>query len=146
MSSPIRGLPIRNIDHVVLRVADLDRALSFYSDVLGCTEERRQERLGLIQLRAGEQLIDLVPVDGELGRRGGAAPGVEGRNMDHLCLRLEPFDEAAIRAHLSAHGVDAGPTEQRYGAEGSGPSIYISDPDGNTVELKGPPAPMNPQQ
>lgn len=146
MSSLIHGLPIRNIDHVVLRVADLDRALGFYRDVLGCAEERRQEKLGLIQLRAGEQLIDLVPVDGPLGRQGGAPPGAEGRNMDHLCLRLEPFDEAAIRAHLAAHGVDAGPTETRYGAEGSGPSIYISDPDGNTVELKGPPAPMNPQQ
>ena len=84
-------------------------------------------------------MIDLVPVDGKLGRAGGAAPGSEGRNLDHLCLRIEPFDEAAIRRHLEAHGVAAGPVESRYGAEGEGPSIYLQDPEGNTVELKGPP-------
>ena len=87
--------------------------------------------------------MDLVPVSGELGRKGGAAPGVEGRNLDHFCVRVEPFDEAAIRAQLQALGVEAGPTEQRYGAEGNGPSIYIQDPDGNTVELKGPPDPVS---
>ena len=75
-----------------------------------------------------------------LGRAGGAAPGREGRNLDHLCLRIEPFDEAAIRRDLEAAGVAAGETATRFGAEGEGPSIYVSDPDGNTVELKGPPA------
>lgn len=133
------GLPIRNIDHVVLRVTDLERALRFYRDVLGCREERRRDDIGLIQLRVGAQLIDLVPVDSPLGRRGGAAPGSEGRNMDHLCLRLDPFEDPVIRAWLNAHGVAAGPTESRYGAEGFGPSIYLDDPDGNTIELKGPP-------
>ncbi len=92
-----------------------------------------------MQLRAGSSLIDLVPVDGKLGRMGGAPPGVEGRNMDHFCLRVEPFDDAAIRAHLQAHGVAAGQVESRYGAEGEGPSIYLTDPEGNVVELKGPP-------
>ena len=132
---------IRDIDHVVLRVSDLMGMLRFYQQVLGCSLERRQDAIGLVQLRAGRHLIDLTPVDGKLGRAGGAAPGAEGRNLDHFCLRVEPFDEAAIRAHLAAHGIEAGRVESRYGAEGEGPSIYLSDPEGNVVELKGPPAP-----
>jgi len=131
---------IREIDHVVLRVRDLNRALAFYCDALGCAIERRQDDLGLVQLRAGRSLIDLVPLDGKLGAAGGAAPGREGRNVDHFCVRVEPFDEAAIRAELERHAIVAGPTQSRYGAEGEGPSIYITDPDGNTVELKGPAA------
>jgi catechol 2,3-dioxygenase-like lactoylglutathione lyase family enzyme len=130
---------IRDLDHLVLRVAALAPMLRFYVDALGCTLERRRDDLGLVQLRAGRALIDLVPVDGPLGRAGGAAPGREGRNLDHFCLRVEPFDEAALRAHLAAHGVAAGALERRYGAEGEGPSIYVADPEGNVVELKGPP-------
>ncbi len=129
----------REIDHLVLRVIDLERMLRFYCDVLGCTVQRRQDAIGLVQLRAGRSLIDLVPVDGQLGSAGGAPPGRQGRNLDHFCLRVEPFDEAAIRHQLSAHGAEAGPTERRYGAEGEGPSIYLADPEGNVVELKGPP-------
>lgn len=132
-------LPIRDIDHLVLRVAQLEPMLHFYCQVLGCSVERRQEALGLVQLRAGRSLIDLVPVDGQIGRAGGAAPGREGRNLDHFCLRVDPFDECAIRAHLQLHGVVAGKTELRYGAQGFGPSIYLHDPEGNMVELKGPP-------
>lgn len=132
-------ISIRDIDHLVLRVIDLDKMLAFYCGALGCTIERRQEAIGLVQLRAGRSLIDLVPVDGELGRAGGAAPGAEGRNLDHFCLRIEPFDEAAIRSHLQEHGVSAGKVESRYGAEGDGPSMYLDDPEGNVVELKGPP-------
>jgi glyoxylase I family protein len=130
---------IREIDHLVLRVSDVDRMLRFYCDAIGCTIERRRDDIGLIQLRAGRSMIDVVPVDGELGRRGGAAPGEEARNLDHFCLRVEPFDEAAIRSHLEALGIAAGPLKSRYGAEGTGPSIYVTDPEGNTVELKGPP-------
>jgi len=130
---------IREIDHLVLRVGKLDSMLHFYCEVLSCTIERRQDEIGLVQLRAGRSLIDLVPVSGKLGRMGGIAPGKEGRNLDHLCLRVEPFDADGIREHLQAHGVAAGAVEQRYGAEGEGPSIYISDPEGNVVELKGPP-------
>lgn len=132
---------IREIDHLVLRTARVDEMLAFYTGVLGMPVERRLDGVGLIQLRAGSSIVDIVPVDGELGRKGGAAPGDEGRNLDHFCLRVEPFDEAAIRAHLEAHGIDAGPVHERYGAEGTGPSIYIEDPDGNTVELKGPAEP-----
>jgi catechol 2,3-dioxygenase-like lactoylglutathione lyase family enzyme len=136
---------LREIDHVVLRVSDADRMLEFYTEVLGCTLERRQDRIGLIQLRAGRSLVDLVPVDGPLGRAGGAAPGREGRNVDHVCFRVDPFDEQAIRRHLAMSGVVAGETAARYGAEGEGPSIYVTDPEGNTIELKGPPhAPEEP--
>jgi glyoxylase I family protein len=131
------------LDHVVLRVRDLQRMLDFYGGVLGCPVERRLDDLGLVQLRAGAALIDLVPVASELGRAGGAGPAPDpaagGRNLDHFCLQVRPFDEAAIRAHLARHGLSAGPTERRYGAEGMGPSIYLLDPEGNTVELKGPP-------
>jgi glyoxylase I family protein len=132
-------IPIAALDHVVLRVADLARATAFYRDVLGCPVEKWQEDIGLLQLRAGSALIDLIPLDGTLGREGGAGPGAEGRNLDHFCLRLARFDEAELRAHLKKHGIDPGETVQRYGAEGSGPSIYIKDPDGNIVELKAPP-------
>jgi catechol 2,3-dioxygenase-like lactoylglutathione lyase family enzyme len=131
---------IREIDHLVLRVVDLERMLHFYCAVLGCTVERRQDSIGLVQLRAGRSLVDLVPIEGELGRAGGAAPGPEGRNLDHFCFRIDPFDEAGIRSALEAHGVAAGSTESRYGAEGQGPSIYVTDPEGNVVELKGPPS------
>ena len=131
---------LRQIDHVVLCVSDAGAMVDFYCNVLGCSVERRQEAIGLIQLRAGQSLIDLVPVDGKLGRMGGAAPGVEGRNMDHVCLRAEPFDRDAIVAHLQAHGARLGDFGSRYGAEGEGPSQYLFDPEGNLVELKGPPA------
>jgi len=129
---------VRELDHLVLRVVDLDRMVTFYTGVLGCTIERRQDAIGLVQLRAGRSLVDLVPVDGVLGRAGGAAPGAEGRNLDHFCFRVEPFDEASIRGDLRAAGVAAGETVMRFGAEGEGPSIYLSDPERNTVELKGP--------
>src|SRR6187399_1643358 len=128
------------LDHLVLRVVDLKRMLHFYCDALGCTIEKRQEGIGLIQLRAGSALIDLVPVDGKLGAAGGAPPGNEGRNLDHFCLRVEPFDEVAIREQLARYDYASGPEERRYGADGEGPSIYITDPEGNVVELKGPPA------
>lgn len=132
-------LNIREIDHVVIRARDQARLVRFYRDVLGCRVEREQVAIGLVQLRAGRSMIDIVSVDGALGRKGGAAPGSEGRNMDHLCVRVEPFDIDAIRAHLDAHGVRIDDSGRRYGAEGEGFSLYLSDPEGNVVELKGPP-------
>ncbi len=131
---------IRHIDHIVLRVVDIDAMKDFYIGTLGCSLERVQEAAGLYQLRAGASLIDLVPVDGSLGRRGGAPPAAEGRNLDHFCLRVEPFDADAIAAHLRARGLQPGEVATRYGAEGQGPSLYVTDPEGNVVELKGPPA------
>ena len=123
-------LRVREIDHVVLRVTDVDAMLHFYTRVLGCPVERRQEAIGLIQLRAGRSLIDLLVV--------ADAPAMPG-NVDHICLRVDPFDAEAIRDHLARHGIEAGAVASRYGAEGDGPSLYISDPQGNIVELKGPP-------
>lgn len=131
---------LKQIDHVVLRVRDPWRMRAFYCDVLGCVPERDVPEIGLLQLRAGSSLIDLVDVAGALGLAGGAAPGIEGRNVDHVCLRVEPFDRDAIGAHLGAQGVRLGEFGMRYGAEGKGPSQYLYDPEGNLVELKGPPA------
>ena len=134
-----RPFSVERIDHVVLRVRELTRSEAFYGQVLGCVVVRRREHLGLVHLRAGASMIDLISLDGTLGRRGGRGPGSEGRNVDHLCLRIEPFDETALVAHLAAHGVPVlGPAEVNFGAEGDGLSLYFKDPDGNTVELKGP--------
>lgn len=132
---------VRRIDHLVLRVRDIEASIAFYRELLGCAVVKRRDDLGLVHLRAGVSMLDLVAIDGPLGREGGAAPAREGRNLDHLCLRIEPFDAAAIRAHLAAHAVphDAN-VHLNFGAEGDGPSIYFSDPDGNPIELKGPAA------
>ena len=130
---------VQRLDHVVLRVSDLDRAEAFYRDVVGSEVVRRRDDLGLRHLRAGTSMIDLIAVDGKLGQHGGTAAGDEGRNVDHLCLRIEPFDEAAIVHHLAKFGLAPhGPATSNFGAEGDGPSLYITDSDGNTIELKGP--------
>jgi len=130
-------MKLKGIDHIVLRVRDLETMVRFYCDVLGMAVERRQDRIGLVQLRAGAQLVDLVPVEGVLGRMGGAAPGREGRNLDHVCLNVEGFDLAEVSAHLEAHGVKVGESGMRYGAGGEGLSVYLTDPEGNGLELRG---------
>jgi catechol 2,3-dioxygenase-like lactoylglutathione lyase family enzyme len=128
---------VRAIDHIVLRTTRVVEMVDFYCQVLGCTVERTlAEEVGLSQLRAGNALIDIVAVDSELGRAGGAAPSGKGNNMDHFCLQIEPSNKDDLLRHLSRHGIDAGRFEVRYGAQGFGPSIYIKDPDGNTIELK----------
>jgi catechol 2,3-dioxygenase-like lactoylglutathione lyase family enzyme len=138
-------LALLGIDHIVLRVRDLDRMLAFYRDVLGCPVDNEQPKLGLTQLRAGRSIIDLVTLDGEIGRKGGAGPGAEGRNLDHFCLTIAPYDEAALTAYLAKQGVEVLEAGLRYGAEGEGPSLYVRDPEGTIVELKAslvsPPAP-----
>jgi len=135
MSNPIA---IAGFDHIVLRVRDKAAMLAFYRDVLGLSLDRDRPELGLTHIRAGAQMIDLVTLDGPLGGKGGAGPGAEGRNLDHFALQVRPFDEAAIRAHLAAHGVNVVEEGPRYGADGDGFSLYVRDPEGNTVELKGP--------
>lgn len=134
---------VQHIDHLVLRVQDLERSITFYRQALGCEVVRRRDDLGLVHLRAGSSMIDLVAITGPLGRQGGAAAGAQGRNLDHLCLRVQPFDEDALRKHLLPFGLAPGQrAELRFGAEGEGPSLYFSDPDGNVVELKGPARPV----
>ena len=131
-------ISVSGFDHIVLRIRDKEAMLGFYRDVLGLTVDRDRPELGLTHVRAGPQMIDLFTVDGRLGRMGGAAPGTEARNLDHFALQVRPFDEAAIRAHLAAHNVEVVEEGQRYGADGDGFSLYVRDPEGNTVELKGP--------
>jgi len=130
-------IEITGIDHLVLRARDAEALIAFYTDVLGLTVEKRQEALGLTQLRAGSSLIDIVSVDGKLGKMGGAAPGAEGRNLDHFCLNVRGFDLEAVKAHLQAHGVALGEDGVRYGAGGEGVSLYLTDPEGNGLELRG---------
>lgn len=132
---------VQRIDHIVFRVKDLTRSIEFYRTVLGCDVVRQREHLGLVHLRAGASMIDLVSVDGKLGSRGGAAAATEARNVDHLCLRIEPFHEPDLVAHLAKHGLAPfGSAEVNFGAEGDGLSLYFPDPDGNVIELKGPSA------
>ena len=130
---------VRLIDHVVVRAVDLGTMVDFYRDVLGCRLERGPGELGLAQLRAGSSLIDIIDAAGPLGREGGRAPEPQAPNMDHFCVQVEPWDVEAIRAHLRKHGVETGDLVMRYGALGNGPSLYLYDPEGNRVELKGPP-------
>ena len=128
---------VAGIDHIVLRTTQLGEMLAFYCGVLGCIVERAlPPETGLVQLRAGDALIDLVIVDSELGREGGGAPTATENNMDHFCLLLAPISEDEIRNHLRKHKIAFGDFAERYGSEGSGQSIYIQDPEGNTVELR----------
>lgn len=133
---PTDGLTVSGIDHIVLRVRDVETSLRFYTRVLGCPLERRRDELGLLQLRAGGSLIDLVPVDGVIGKRGGPAAGPDGHNVDHICLRIAGFDPERTRAHLARHGVEVDSEGVRYGSSGDGYSMSITDPDGNGVELR----------
>ena len=135
---------IAGIDHIVLRTSQLEKMLRFYCDVLGCRVERElPPETGLVQLRAGTALIDIVPVDSELGRAGGGPPTATENNMDHFCLLLEPISPQQLTEHLKQHKVSVGDFAKRYGSEGFGDSIYIQDPEGNTVELKSKKAAFN---
>ena len=131
-------IAVTGFDHIVLRIRDKEQMLRFYVDVLGLSIDRDRPELGLTHVRAGPQMIDLVTLDGPLGAMGGAPPGAEGRNLDHFALQVRPFDEFAIRGHLAAHGVEVVEEGPRYGADGDGFSLYVRDPEGNLVELKGP--------
>lgn len=122
---------VLGIDHVVLRIHDLERSLGFYRDLLGLHIEREQASIHLTQLRAGRSLIDLVP---------GEAAAASTPNVDHFALEIQPFDEQQLRQYFTSRGVPVLESGLRYGAGGEGPSIYILDPDGNKVELKAAPA------
>ena len=130
-------LEVAGIDHIVLRTNNLQAMLNFYSGILGCEVEREtSSEMGLTQLRAGNALIDLVAVDSQLGRMGGGAPTETENNVDHFCLQLKPITEEDLRHYLQAKGIEVGEFGDRYGAEGQGRSVYIKDPEGNTVELR----------
>ena len=114
------------LDHVVLRVRDQAASQQFYVDVLGCTVERVNAPLSLIHLRFGEQLIDLLPGNGD-----------GGTGMDHVCLSIRCDDLGKVADLLRAKGVKLeGEIRDRFGAWGSGPSLYFRDLDGYRVELK----------
>jgi glyoxylase I family protein len=86
-------------------------------------------------MRAGTFMIDLLDINGPIG--GGTKPDQQRANSDHFCLRITPFDTASMRDHLVRHRVESElPAQDRYGAEGTGLSLYIRDPDGNRIELK----------
>ncbi len=130
-------LEVAGIDHIVLRTDKLQSMLDFYQGILGCDIERETPAdIGLTQLRAGNALIDLVTIDSRLGRMGGGAVTNTENNVDHFCLQLKAISEEEIRAHLESHGIEVGEFGERYGAEGLGQSVYIKDPQGNTVELR----------
>ncbi len=139
-SAPFR---ITGLDHVVLRVPDVDRALGFYCNVLGCSVERGPLPSGLIQLRAGASLIDLVRADIRPGQPNDGSSDMMHRNVDHICIGVRPFDETSLRAHLKAHDIEIVDSGINYGAEGNGPFVYLRDPAGNGVELKGPSIPRS---
>ena len=128
---------ITRIDHVVLRVNNLENMIDFYSDVLGCRLERGPGEGGLAQLRAGSSLIDLIDVAGPFGRQGGRAPEQSAANVDHICFLVQPWDTPTVLERLRQFDVTAGEVASRYGATGQGPSVYIKDPEGNNIELKG---------
>jgi catechol 2,3-dioxygenase-like lactoylglutathione lyase family enzyme len=133
---------VKRIDHLVLRVRDLQKSAAFYSSVLGCEVVRTRDDLGLIHIRAGDAMIDLISTDGKLGRAGGIGPATGGRNVDHFCLRIEPFIEDELTRHLKQQGiVPHAKASINFGAEGEGLSLYFDDPDGNVIELKGPSGP-----
>lgn len=136
-----RPFEIERLDHLVLRTTDIERLVAFYEG-FGFAVARRVDKLGLVQLRAGASMIDIIDVTGAVAEMGGSteAPDLSVRNMDHFAVRVNPFNEEEILAFCAAQNIQATPLPfPLYGADGFGPSIYATDPDGNVFELKGPP-------
>ena len=132
-------MKVLGLDHVVLRVTDIDKSIAWYERVLNGSVERSLPEFGLYQIRIGAALVDLVPIESKMGRAGGGTLQPDGRNLDHFAVQLAEFDKTELYAHLESAGVTPTNVERRYGAQGYGPSMYLKDPDGNVVELKGPP-------
>jgi glyoxylase I family protein len=125
------------IDHVVFLVDDMSRAMEFYAKVLGCVPGYSYPALGIEQVWCGAALIVLW--DTTHPGAAGASPAVPGgRNVDHLCIATSPFAPEAMRAHLAVHGVAILREATHGGARGMGHSLYIRDPFGNVLEIKGP--------
>lgn len=126
---------VRGLDHVVLLVDNMAAAKGFYRGVVGCTVERELQKYGMVQLRAGAALIDLVDISSQEG--AWARPVVAGgRNVDHVALDTGDWDEAEMRAHLAVHGITIVEEGLRGGAKGEDLSFYVRDPAGNQIELK----------
>ncbi|MCZ6458361.1 MAG: VOC family protein [Gammaproteobacteria bacterium] len=154
-----RPFEIQRLDHLVLRTRDIERLVAFYEG-LGCTIVRKLDAMSMCQMRAGDSMIDIVSIAPDPATADSAAPDLaapdsaapdsaapdsaagaeQGRNLDHFAIRVEPFDESAILAYCKAHAIESQTMPMSLlGADGYGPAIYIKDPDGNRVELKGPP-------
>ena len=129
---------LEGIDHILLLVKGMAPAMRFYTKVLGCTVEDRLPQYGMLQLRAGSALIDLVDIAVPQGRWA-LPPVAGGRNLDHLCLALAAHDEAKLRRHLARHRIAIVEEGIHGGSRGESLSLYVRDPSGNVIELKGPP-------
>jgi len=127
---------LQAIDHVVIRAINAAELVAFYVEVIGCTLAWDRPELGLTHLNAGNAMIDIISIDGPLGKSGVAHAAGPGRNVDHLCLRIRPFDFEALRSHFEAFGIALAAPQMRFGAQGNGLSIYFTDPEGNGIEFK----------
>ncbi|MBM3503192.1 MAG: VOC family protein [Alphaproteobacteria bacterium] len=138
---------VDRIDHVVLLVADLRRAARFYTEILGLRVERWREEIGLVQIRAGQSLIDLQLATGRRPKRTRSRPGQPARsamirapvNVHHIALTVKRLDGPRLKRHFAKLGIAASEPRKQYGADGMGWAMDVIDPDGNIVELKGPP-------
>ena len=129
MGSETPAVRVTGFDHLVLVVADVERSLAWYCGELGLPAERVDE------WRRGEVLFPSIRIDDKTlidllaGERGSV-------NVDHLCLVIEPADLAALAASGRFDVVGGGPADGLFGAQGFAASLYVRDPDGNTVELR----------
>ena len=120
-------------DHVNLKTRDMDRAINFYTDVLGLrlvrAERDAQGSVRFASLRIGDMLIDLQPNDGDWSS--------ETTGLNHIAILVEPTDLDALAATFRDLGIEIteGPV-RRQGAFGFGQALYIKDPDGHGVEIK----------
>ena len=136
--APAPPFRLEGIDHILLLVDGMAEARAFYEEVLSCRFEEALPQYGMAVLRAGAALINLVDISAAEG--SWALPQVTGgRNLDHYCLALGPCDEKALRQHLAHHGIEIIEELIHAGARGESLSLYVRDPSGNVIELKGPP-------
>jgi len=136
----MKSIKITELDHIVLNVADIDRSLAFYTQVLGLRGERIHEfkegKAGFPSVRINEDtIIDLFPVKGSgVAQKSGEK---KEANLNHFCFVVEKEDFSGLIDYLKGHGVSIrqGPIS-RWGARGRATSVYFLDPDGNEVEIR----------
>ena len=126
-------MKVIGFDHLVINTRDVDRAIEFYRDVLGLEilreEEFRAGKVGFVSVRVtDETIIDVRPSASD-------QPFV--KNVDHICVRLAPTDLMRVKDELRARGLETqDEVNTRWGAQGYGESLYVDDPEGQTIELK----------